>query len=58
MTRREAIITTIDRSSLGAPAVKKLRARTSVQQRAQVLRKASVRSARDSASQATKRTQK
>ncbi len=38
--KRESISRTIGRSSLGAPAVRKLRARTSVQQRSQILRKA------------------
>ncbi len=54
MTRREAITKTIDRSSLGAPAVKKLRARTSVENRTRVLRKASARTPRDSAGGVTK----
>jgi hypothetical protein len=54
MTRREAIAKTIDRSSLGAPAVKKLRARTSIDDRTRVLRKASARTPRDSEDGATK----
>ena len=41
--RREAIANIIDRSSLGAPAVRKLRLRTSANQRRQILRKASTR---------------
>lgn len=55
MTRREAITKTIDRSSLGAPAVKKLRSRTSIHERTRVLRKASARTPRDSKDSVTKR---
>ena len=56
--RREAITKTIDRSSLGAPAVRKLRARTTVHQRSQILRKASARTARDSTGKVTKSRRK
>ena len=54
MTRREAITKTIDRSSLGSPVVRKLRARTSIDERTRVLRKASARTTRDSGDGATR----
>jgi hypothetical protein len=48
MTKRQPSATKlIARSSLGSPAVKKLRARTSASQRSQILRKAVTRQARD-----------
>ena len=43
--RQEPITRLIDRSSLGAPAARKLRARTTSQQRNQIMSKASARSA-------------
>ena len=43
MTKRESIGRVISRSSLGSPEARKLRARTSVSQRALILRKASTR---------------
>lgn len=57
-TRREAIAKTIDRSSLGAPAVRKLRARTATHERARILRKASRRAPRDSARSVTRSKRK
>ena len=48
MTKRnEAVGRLIARSSLGSPAARKLRARTSTAQRGQILRKAASRQARD-----------
>ena len=58
MTKREPITKIIDRSSLGSPAARKLRARTTVHQRSQILRKASVRATRDSAVRVTKSKRK
>lgn len=56
MTKRnEAVGRMIARSSLGSPAVRKLRARTSTAQRSQILRKAATRQARDPQPRATKR---
>ena len=56
--KRSSINKMIDRSSLGAPTVRKLRARTTVHQRSQILRKASVRSARESKGHVTKSNRK
>ena len=55
---RESIDATIDRSSLGEPTVRRLRARTTVKQRSTILRKASARSARESGAARTKRRSK
>lgn len=56
MTKRnEAVCRMIARSSLGSPAARKLRARTSTTQRSQILRKAATRQARDSQSRVTRR---
>lgn len=46
MSKREAVTKLIDRSTLGSPAVRKLRARTSIRRRNQILHKAASRSAR------------
>ena len=56
--RREPITTIIDRSSLGSPAARKLRARTTSKQRSQIVRKASARTARDSGRWVTKSRRK
>ncbi len=56
MTKRhEAVGRLIARSSLGSPAARKLRARTSAAQRSQILRKAASRQARDPQPGMTKR---
>lgn len=56
--RQEATAKVIARSSLGAPAVVRLRSRTSVQQRSRILRKASARSTRDLSRGATRSSDK
>ncbi len=56
MTKRnEAVGRLIARLSLGSPAARKLRARTSTARRSQILRKAASRQARDPQSRVTKR---
>ena len=56
--RQEPIARLIDRSSLGSPPVRKLRARTTTQQRNHIVRKASARTARESEGRATKSKRK
>lgn len=51
---QEPIRTIIDRSSLGSPAARKLRARTTATDRSRIIRKAIARTARDSGSSTTK----
>jgi hypothetical protein len=53
--RNETVGRLISRSSLGSPAARKLRARTSTAQRSQILRKAASRQARDPQPRVTKR---
>lgn len=56
MTKKyEAVGKLIARSSLGSPAARKLRARTTTSQRSQILRKAASRQARDPLPRMTKR---
>jgi hypothetical protein len=56
MTKKnEAVGKLIARSSLGSPAARKLRARTSTSQRSQILRKAASRQTRDPLPRVTKR---
>jgi hypothetical protein len=53
--RQEAVGRLIARSSLGSPAARKLRAKTSTSQRSQILSKAAARQARDPHPRVTKR---
>lgn len=53
--RQEPVGRLIARSSLGSPAARKLRARTSMSQRSQILFKAAARQARDLQPRVTKR---
>lgn len=53
--KQESVAKLIGRSSLGSPAVRKLRSRTSTSQRSQILHKAATRQARDPQRGTTKR---
>jgi hypothetical protein len=54
MPRRESVHTLIDRSSLGAPVVRRLRARTDPAVRARILRRAKALAASGSADDLTR----